>query len=115
MVLQVGLVESTLVLGFVFVVILLAIGLSALAIWVDHRKEMALIEQGRYPEDPNPAWVLAAGFLLFGYGIGSAINGFAAGAPGVQGAVPAFLGLAALAYYFVRRREGIERARSDGD
>ncbi|WP_276258203.1 DUF6249 domain-containing protein [Haloglomus litoreum] len=112
-----GIPESTLILVFMFGIVLVGIVLAALAMYAEYRKEMALVESGQYPVEhersDGRAWVLAAGLLLLGFGVGSIVDGLAVGATGLPGAIPAFVGLAALAYYFVRRRED-RRGSGDG-
>jgi hypothetical protein len=101
--------ESTLVLVLVFGAVAAGLGLLAAATYAEHRREMALIETGQYDADrqrnDSRAWVLGAGLLLVGIGVGQLVDGLAVGATGLPGAIPASVGLAALAYYFVRRRE----------
>ena len=79
---------------------------GAVMVYLDHKKEMALIESGQYEEvNPDPrAWILGGGLLLIALGLGSTISSFLAGNAVGDGVTAIFVGLAALAYYFYKRR-----------
>ncbi len=55
---------------FVFIVLIIG-GLPALAIYLDHKKKMAMIEKGLVPEDekPKPENRLGWGIAILGIGI----------------------------------------------
>ena len=57
--------------------IVFSLGIALLAIWTDHKKNMALIDKGLYQPKPlsrpGPA-VLLPGFILTGIGAGVAIG-----------------------------------------
>lgn len=97
--------------GFLALIVLVTIGFFGVLVYLDHRKTMALIETGQYTEATRDesAWILAAGLLLVAVGVGQAVEAVAAGTP-IEGLTVAFVGVAALAYYALRRRE-----RSSGD
>jgi MYXO-CTERM domain-containing protein len=113
--LQVG-GESTLILvgmGLLLVAVLALVGIFA---YTEHRKEMALIESGQYAaENVQPApWVLAVGLLLLAVGLADVVRAAWAGTVPGDGLTSAALGLAALAYYWFRRR-GTRDADAEGD
>jgi len=102
--LQVG--ESLVVLvgmGLLLVAVLALVGVFA---YTEHRKEMALIESGQYAaERVQPApWVLAVGLLFLAIGLADIVRAAWLGAVPDEGLTLAALGLAALAYYWFRRR-----------
>ncbi|KAB1188056.1 MULTISPECIES: hypothetical protein [Haloferax] len=79
---------------------------GAVMVYLDHRKEMALIESGQYADaNPDPrAWILGGGLLVLALGLGSIVSAFLSGGAVGDGVTAVFLGLAALAYYFYKRR-----------
>ncbi|KAB1198748.1 MULTISPECIES: hypothetical protein [Haloferax] len=79
---------------------------GAVMVYLDHKKEMALIESGQYA-DANPdsrAWILGGGLLVLALGLGSVVSAFLSGGAVGDGVTAVFVGLAALAYYFYKRR-----------
>jgi hypothetical protein len=97
-----------------FAAIALAVlGFGGLLLYLEHRKEMALIETGQYDEyrRDSRAWVLGGGLVLLALGLADVVTALLAGSTPQEGVAAAFLGLAGLAYYFYRRRE--ERAAVD--
>jgi MYXO-CTERM domain-containing protein len=108
--------ESTLILvgvGLLFVAVLALVGIFA---YTEHHKQMALIESGQYAaETVQPApWVLAVGFILLAVGLADVVHTAWAGTVPGDGLTSAALGLAALAYYWFRRR-GTRDSGSDTD
>ncbi|ELZ78535.1 hypothetical protein C455_12648 [Haloferax larsenii JCM 13917] len=92
-----------------FVLLGIAIlGFGAVAVYLDHKKEMALIESGQYADADRDsrAWILGGGLLLLALGLGSVVSSFLSGGSGAvgEGVTAVFVGLAALAYYFYKRR-----------
>lgn len=92
--------------GFLALVVLAIVGFFGVLVYLDHRQTMALVEAGQYAEAKrdDSAWILAAGLLLVAIGVGQAVEAVAAGAP-IEGLTVALVGVAALAYYALRRRE----------
>jgi hypothetical protein len=107
MLLQFGGFDGVLAFGFVLVVVGLGLGLVLAIAYMDHRKEMRLIEEGAYAEaaEDSRAWILALGLLLVAIGLGNAIEGYLGGTE-VEGITAFLVGLAALAYYAIKRRQG---------
>ena len=117
MVLQLGGFEGVVALGMIFVVFGLGLALVLGIAYMDHRKEMRLIEEGAYAEaaEDSRAWILAVGLLLVAVGLGNAIESYLGGA-GIEGITAFLVGLAALAYYAIKRRQGqSSAATADGD
>ncbi|SEN44027.1 hypothetical protein SAMN05216388_1003116 [Halorientalis persicus] len=107
MILQFGAFEGLVALGMIFVVFGLGLALVLGIAYMDHRKEMRLIEEGAYAEaaEDSRAWILAVGLLLVAIGLGNAIESYLGGA-GIEGITAFLVGLAALAYYAIKRRQG---------
>jgi len=87
-----------------------ALGLVALLfalLYTEHRKEIALIESGEYGDvTARPApWLLGAGLVLFAVGMADVFRAVWLGSVPDEGLTLTALGLAALAYYWFRRRE----------
>ena len=73
-------------------------------VYLEHRKEMALIEAGAYPERGADNWILGAGLVLVALGVANVVNVlWQNGVPG-EGLAMALLGVAALVYYYIKRR-----------
>ncbi|MDS0299268.1 hypothetical protein NDI76_11005 [Halogeometricum sp. S1BR25-6] len=83
-----------------------ALGLAFYLSRLEHEKEMALIEAGEYRQlrTDGRAWILG-GLLLGALGLADVTTTFLAGGVPQEGVAAAFVGLAALAYYFYKRRE----------
>ncbi|AUV82817.1 hypothetical protein C2R22_15195 [Salinigranum rubrum] len=92
--------------GFLTLVVLAVTGFVGALLYLDHRQTMALIASGQYADAKRDgrAWVLAAGLVLVAIGVGQAAESVAAGMP-PEGLTLALVGVAALVYYVVRRRE----------
>lgn len=107
MLLQMGGFDGLLAFGFVLVVVGLGLGLVLAIAYMDHRKEMRLIEEGAYAEaaEDSRAWILALGLLLVAIGLGNAVEAFLGGTE-IDGITAFLVGLAALAYYAIKRRQG---------
>ncbi|ELZ54984.1 MULTISPECIES: hypothetical protein [unclassified Haloferax] len=89
--------------------VVLAVVIFAFAgavVYLEHRKEMALIESGHYDEvgRDSRAWILGGGLLVLAIGLGSVVSAFLSGGAVGDGVTAVFVGLAALAYYFYKRR-----------
>ncbi|ELZ66875.1 hypothetical protein C5B91_11675 [Haloferax sp. Atlit-10N] len=105
-------IQSTFGLGdalfFVpFVVIAVVIfAFAGAVVYLEHRKEMALIESGHYDEvgRDSRAWILGGGLLVLALGLGSVVSALLSGGAVGDGVTAVFVGLAALAYYFYKRR-----------
>ncbi|WP_336001149.1 hypothetical protein [Halorientalis halophila] len=115
MVLQNGGFEGLIALGMVFVVFGLGLALVLGIAYMDHRKEMRLIEEGAYAEaaEDSRAWILAVGLLLVAIGLGNAVETYLA-TGGVDGITAVFVGVAALAYYAIKRRQGLSGGETEG-
>ncbi|AXG07478.1 hypothetical protein DU500_14170 [Haloplanus rubicundus] len=100
-------------MGLLFVAVLALVSIFA---YTEHRKEMALIESGQYAaENVQPApWVLAVGLLLLAVVLADVVRAAWAGTVPGDGLTSAALGLAALAYYWFRRR-GTRDSGADGE
>ncbi|WP_193363637.1 hypothetical protein [Halogeometricum pallidum] len=84
-----------------------ALGLVFYLSRLEHEKEMALIEAGEYQQLRNDsrAWILGGGLLVGALGLADVTTTLLAGGVPQEGVAAAFVGLAALAYYFYKRRE----------
>jgi hypothetical protein len=85
-----------------------ALGLLAFGAWVvylEHRTRVALVEAGEYRAADGRAWVLGGGLLALAVGVGQAVEAWAATGVVGDGPTLALVGVAALVYYLVRRRE----------
>jgi hypothetical protein len=84
-----------------------ALGLAFYLTRLEHEKEMALIEAGEYQQLRNDgrAWILGGGLLLAALGLADVTTTLLAGGVPQEGVAALFVGLAALAYYFYKRRE----------
>jgi uncharacterized membrane protein HdeD (DUF308 family) len=82
-------------------------GFALAIVYLEHRKEMALIEAGAYGQvrEDTRAWVLAGGLLLLAVGIGTLVESLLTGTAVGDGITVALVGVAALVYYWVKRRE----------
>lgn len=102
--------DSAFALGLMLVAVAGSVAIGIAAIYFEYKRERALIESGEY--DPEAAsrgtlsLVLAVGLLLVAYGAGSFVQALSVNAYGFRGVTPAFLGLALLVYYVVRKRGG---------
>ena len=112
-------VADAAVFGFLALVVVLTLGLVGALAYLDHRKTMALVESGQYVEAEAeadagaPTWVLAVGLVLLAIGLGGVAEALVAGAS-VEGLTTAFVGLAALAYYALKRRANGAAVARDG-
>ncbi|MGM0592573.1 MAG: hypothetical protein ACQETI_13290 [Halobacteriota archaeon] len=99
--------ESTVVPGLMALVVLAGFGIFVSILYTEHRKEVALIEAGVYgePEDDLRAWILALGLLLVAVGLADIVTAALSGAVPDNGVPLAFVGVAALAYYYFTCRE----------
>ncbi|ELZ94139.1 hypothetical protein C440_10978 [Haloferax mucosum ATCC BAA-1512] len=90
-----------------FVILGIAIiGFGTAILYLEYRKEMALIESGQYADvnnDPR-AWILGGGLLLLALGLGNVVSSVLSGGTVGEGITAAFVGLAALVYYFYKRQ-----------
>jgi uncharacterized membrane protein HdeD (DUF308 family) len=95
--------------ALVFVVGTLAVifGFVLAIVYLEHRKEMALIEAGAYAEvrEDTRAWILGGGLLLLAVGIGSVVEALVTGSAIGNGITAALVGVAALVYYWLKRRD----------
>ncbi|MFC7202098.1 hypothetical protein ACFQJC_01115 [Haloferax namakaokahaiae] len=92
-------------LPFVLLVVVMLAFLAGIA-YFEHKKEMALIESGQYlaaDRDPR-AWILAGGLVVLALGLGDVVSSLLSGTDFSGGITAVFLGIAALAYYFYKRR-----------
>lgn len=98
-----GLFALVLVFGMVAFGLLLSLGIA----YMDHRKEMALIEAGAYDEvsEDTRAWILGGGLLLVAIGLGTLAETLLSGGTIDNGITVALVGVAALVYYVVKRRQ----------
>jgi hypothetical protein len=96
------------------VFVLGALGLAVYLSRLEHEKEMALIEAGHYDQLRNDsrAWILGGGLLVVALGLADVTTTLLAGGVPQEGVAASFVGLAALAYYFYKRRE--DRADAAG-
>jgi hypothetical protein len=88
--------------------VLVALVLVAFGAWVvylDHRRTVVLIEAGEYRADDGRAWVLGGGLLALAVGLGGTVESYAATGVVGDGPTLALVGVAALVYWSVRRRE----------
>lgn len=99
--------ESTRILVVGSAELLAGFGLLTVALYVDHRKEMALIESGAYAEvrADARAWILGGGLLLLAVGLADIVRTLVQGGVPSEGFFAAFVGGAALVYYYLKRRE----------
>jgi hypothetical protein len=110
---QFTLPEGPFVLAAVGVMFLLVFGFVLGIVYLEHRKEMALIETGQYPvETDSRAWVLAGGLLALAIGIGQVLTSLSADGTVGSGLTLALVGVAGLVYYFLKRRQE-RRERTD--
>ena len=91
-----ALVFGVLILAFVAVV--------GGIVYLEHRKEMALIEAGAYPERGADNWILGAGLVLVALGLADVVNALWQSAVPGEGLAMALLGVAALVYYYIKHR-----------
>ncbi|SFG39577.1 hypothetical protein SAMN04488063_1908 [Halopelagius inordinatus] len=89
-----------------FVLVLAMVALAGGITYLEHRKEMALIDAGMYdPEAADPrAWILGGGLVALALGLADVTTTLLAGGVPQEGVAATFVGLAALAYYFYKRR-----------
>ena len=93
--------------------IVFGIACGGLAIWTDHKKDMALIEKGLYqpkPSIPLSQAILLPGFILTGIGVGAAIGSIWIVADWAVwlrfgGLVLALLGIAMIAFFIATREK----------
>jgi len=90
------------VLGTVTAGLLFVLGI----VYMEHRKEMALIEAGAYEEiEDTRAWILGGGLLLVAIGLGTLAETLLSGETVGNGVTVTLVGVAALVYYVVKRRQ----------
>ncbi len=107
MVEQLSDILASTVIPFVFIVLVLA-GLPALAIYLGHKKKMAMIEKGLVPEDekPKPENRLGWGTAILGIGISLVVamifhlNNYV-----IVGLILVSIGIALLASYKVSKQQ----------
>lgn len=106
-VLQFAAFEGMFALGFALLVVALGILMILGIVYMEHRKEMKLIEAGAYEQvkEDSRAWILAVGLLLVAVGVGNMLEDAIAGVPVVDGITAALVGIAALVYYGIKRRQ----------
>jgi hypothetical protein len=106
-VLQFAAFDGVFALGFALLVVALGILMILGIVYMEHRKEMKLIEAGAYEQvkEDSRAWILAAGLLLLAIGVGNMLEDAIAGVPVVDGITAALIGVAALVYYGIKRRQ----------
>lgn len=94
-------------LGFVIATFVVVFGFILAIVYLEHRKEMALIEAGAYEQvrEDSRAWILGGGLLLLAVGIGTVVESLLTGATVGDGITAALVGAAALAYYWIKRRQ----------
>ncbi|WP_239524275.1 hypothetical protein [Halogeometricum borinquense] len=87
--------------------VLAFLGAVVYIVRLEHRKEMALIEAGQYEQlrADSRAWILGGGLVLVALGLADVTTTLLAGGVPQEGVAAAFVGFAALAYYFYKRRE----------
>lgn len=91
-------------------VVLVAFALVAFGAWVvylDHRRTVALIEAGEYRAADSRAWVLGGGLLALAIGVGQTVESYAATGTIGDGPTLALVGVAALVYWTIRRRQSV--------
>ncbi len=91
----------------VFIVLVIG-GLPALAIYLDHKKKMAMIEKGLVPEDekPKPENRLGWGIAILGIGISFvAARLFNLDAIATGGLILASIGMALLVSYKISKQQ----------
>ena len=104
--LQFSVPESSFVLAAVAVLFGIVFAFVAVVIYLEHRKEMALIEAGQYPVDADSrAWVLAGGLLALAVGVGQVVVSLANEGTVGPGVTLALVGVAGLVYYYLKRRQ----------
>jgi hypothetical protein len=97
---------------------LFLLGALALVVYLarlEHEKEMALIEAGHYDQlrTDSRAWILGGGLLVVALGLADVTTTLLAGGVPQEGVAASFVGLAALGYYFYKRREDrVDAARA---
>ena len=92
---------DTLVFG---VVILAFVAVVGGIVYLEHRKEMALIEAGAYDDRESDNWILGAGLVLLALGVADVANALWQNAVPGDGLAMALLGAAALVYYYLKHR-----------
>jgi len=94
-------------LGFVIATLAVVFGFVLAVVYLEHRKEMALIEAGAYEQvrEDGRAWILGGGLLLLAVGIGTVLESLLTGGAVGDGVTVALVGVAALVYYWLKRRE----------
>lgn len=106
MFLQIGSVVGLAEIAFILFLVVIVFGFLFAAAYLDHRREMALIEAGAYEQvSDSRAWILAGGLLLTAVGIGSLIQSLLTSGLIGDGLTVALVGLAALLYYWIRHRQ----------
>ena len=93
-------------LGVAVVLVAFAlVAFGALVVFLDHRRTMALIEAGEYRSADGRAWVLGGGLLALAVGLGQTVEVYVASGAVGDGPTLALVGVAALVYWAIRRRE----------
>lgn len=101
---QFGALEGPFVIALVGVFFVLVFGFIAVVVYLEHRKEMALIEAGEYPAGSDSrAWVLAGGLLALAVGAGQVVTSLLSDGTVGSGLTLALVGVAGLVYYAVKR------------
>jgi Asp/Glu/hydantoin racemase len=114
-VLQFAAFDGVFALGFALLVVALGIVMILGIVYMEHRKEMKLIEAGAYEavKEDSRAWILAVGLLLLAVGVGNMLEDAIAGVPVVDGITAALIGIAALVYYGIKRRQSAATAEAE--
>jgi hypothetical protein len=97
--------------------VLVAFALVTFGAWVvhlDHRRTVALIEAGEYRAADSRAWVLGGGLLALAVGVEQTVQSYTATGAVGDGPTLALVGVAALVYWTIRRRES-KRVADDRD
>ena len=85
------------------------------AVYLEHRKEMALIEAGAYDDvKESDNWILGAGLVLLAIGLANVVNAALQGSIPGDGLALTLLGVAALVYYYIKHR-GATGATTDAE
>lgn len=104
-------VESLGGFGFILGLFVLTACLVALVEYFDYRKRSQLIDAGLYEPRDDRAWILAGGLLLTAIGVGTFVESLLAQGPVGDGITIGLVGLATVAYYYLKGRQDREHER----